>query len=323
MKWIFFFAILCLASLQTPPNCIQTLCQPAGNKTNSTCYKKWSTYENYFFTVGDFYYTDPNEHGSYCPMSDPLFTNLTLNWKNKLSNGSPCNYSLQCLSTYCNSTNYCSKLGGRGDHCNTLADCALSFQCAGNICVEGRPIGLSCTNNSDCDIITSQCYNSKCTAYFSLAVGSNVSSSQEFLCSQAIEIQGICMDRSTLPILTMDKGKHYKECKSDADCVYTKGTLIGFNHSCLCAQDSAALPGVGYCVYGGGEKELIDAYKLVEKVYYQKPLPVIKALMSFTRRDGHILFENPAKCTQNAYFKKSGSERFYAMAILALAALLI
>lgn len=76
-------------------------------------------------------------------------------------------------------------------------------------------------------------------------------------------------------------------------------------------------------MYGGGEKELISAYKLVEKVYYQKPLPVIKALMAFTRRDGHILYEDPAKCSLNAYYRKSGAKGLYAMVMIVLAVAMI
>jgi len=312
MNWIICVALISLISAQpVPPNCLQTFCPETSNKTNATCYKQLGNKQYYFFIAGDYYYSDPNDVNKYCPIYDKLFPNNTVNYKVKqlLPNStysSTCNYSIQCASHYCSSYQNCTSLGSRYSKCQINNDCALSFQCSGGYCVEGLPIGISCVTSADCDIITSLCYQNRCTSYFTLLAGSLVSPNQLYLCQDGIEISGVCVKRSTLPKLTYNKGKKFALCSSDNDCQYTPTKPTDLTPLCRCANDNA-LGNQGYCVYGGGEVEMVQAFALLKAVYYKKPLPVIRSLMNYASRDGHINFQNPAKCSMTYFLQKSSS----------------
>lgn len=150
---------------------------------------------------------------------------------------------------------------------------------------------------------------------------SDTSLNQQFLCEEAIAINFICQSRKNLPQLDYTKGKKYKLCSSDVDCSYKNGSPVDLVVKCRCMPDSVASGGQGYCVYGGGEKELIQTYQLMKKIYYKQPIEVIKGLMIFTTREGHAEYENPAPCSLSNLLKNSGVE--HVASVLSVVVLLL
>jgi len=64
---------------------------------------------------------------------------------------------------------------------------------------------------------------------------------------------------------------------------------------------------LGYCIYGGGEKELIQQLKKMKTTYKTKTLDVIRSMRVSLNRVGHIKYLNPASCSELAILKKSGA----------------
>lgn len=174
------------------------------------------------------------------------------------SDSNPCVASLKCVDNVCKGLE-------ENTECNTTDQCLVGLACIkdnndGKLkCTKQRVIGNDCTssfecvNNAACNKITN-----KCTALFSLEVGTEISDlemefNQVSLCKSGFSREGKCSSLKLLPELVD------KECNDDADCKYYENSKssqsfvflndmeVTLHGSCQCGYN---LEGKRYCKRG-------------------------------------------------------------------------
>jgi hypothetical protein len=119
--------------------------------------------------------------------------------------------------------------------------------------------------------------------------------------SYAVDENGHCITRSNLPSLV--GGKSVK-CNTNLDCKYSKD--IKTDDVCVCAKDN--INGEQYCVYGGGEDDMISAVNALRS--YSRSgdrnhdAVYLKLLMMADERERLELID-PAPCSYANYIKSA------------------
>jgi hypothetical protein len=110
--------------------------------------------------------------------------------------------------------------------------------------------------------------------------------------------------------LTYDTGVNYKTCASDSDCVYTingTSTYQTPSYPCQCADADAKSQ--SYCVYGGGEPDLISDVKYYQTNWvpnYDMIYNVHAFKYSFVLDTvERMSMINPAYCSLHAFWKNA------------------
>jgi hypothetical protein len=225
----------------------------------------------------------------------------------RLLNGHACIFDDDCYSTHCiRSTSKCGDLIKNDfTNCDENNDCADGLICLAHRCTFAKKVGESCYNVGDsmC-VVGAECINDVCRAIGSIAVGQK-SDAEELCVTQYMDSTNICRERANLHSLDFDSGKNYKVCKLYSDCTYN-GVPSNNVYACqfpTYSPDTSGTP-VKYCVYGGGEKIIIDAVSkyIADLKYGDMTLNAInRAMFNLEKKIDYI---EPIACSNQAFEAK-------------------
>jgi hypothetical protein len=158
------------------------------------------------------------------PCTDKIST-LT----NSLVDRETCTANSDCASNDC----FSSKCRGKAVNtaCSSTTECARTLYCDSNskLCLAQKNLTSSCTLDDEC-VNQGGCFNGKCTKYWSLENGVNVTSLAfgEYYCSSGFAYNGKCVS------LTSKDSNPY-ECTTTNTCNYLVGeTNLNLQLDSLC-----------------------------------------------------------------------------------------
>ncbi len=290
-------------------NCLKTECTI--DPTKQKCYA-WDTAANtaiYYFNCNKANFKVDDT--SYCDIFNvavetPVLTlKLSAEGKACSYNGYGCQDGLYCVNAVCKKAK-----AGLGAACNANSDCLDTLVCSfvKKVCSTPKNIGESCVGvelfYGDCDDhqwLTCG-NNNKCIKLFSYEnlVFANFT---KYMCkSFAVDDKGKCTNPEQLPILQYDYGKFYRKCEVNSDCKYINPNNIKMSFDvCRCPMDSSTAQ--KYCIYGGGEADMIEDKKMAIKLFngYREihTNELIEFIYKLTDVVFRIDFINPAKCSHS------------------------
>jgi hypothetical protein len=298
--FIVILSIGCFAN--SMPNCVITTCN-VFNTSEGCCYRNRTSGSQPYV---DFYGASIGGVFHYCPYSTMYCNQFTAPINNAaycnslLATGQLCFSRLQCQSGLCVLGKCASIAGSDNIQCVINSDCEYGLSCIGGKCNKPKQLGASCSfatpyGSYDMGMDQNECdYTKKLICGFTYTYGTfsntttcmqlftitsnNIYVSNPMLCLTMVTdsstengfAPGYCISNRAQYLLTLtyDTGANYKTCSSNSDCVYTLNGTSTYqtpSNPCNCAQFSASPQ--SYCLYGGGEADVIADVAFYEKYW--------------------------------------------------------